>query len=170
MSDTVTPTPEANTPEAPKPTPPAAKPSTNDELPEWARQQISSANADAAKYRVQLREADTARQSLQEQVASLTADKTQAVSASASIQTDFDKLVTAIQANVPNEHVFAFAKTLQGNTAEELTAHAESLKSMFSLSQAASPAYDRSQGHSGDPLARDVGDAFGAFMNSQLSK
>ncbi|MDB2192100.1 hypothetical protein [Mycobacteroides abscessus] len=170
MSETVTPPPEATTPEAPKPTPPVQKTSKEDDLPDWARQQISSANADAAKYRVQFREADTARQTLQEQVASLTAEKTQAVNASASIQTDFDKLVTAIQANVPNEHVFAFAKTLQGNTAEELTAHAEALKSMFSLSQAASPAYDRSQGQSGDQLATDVGSAFGAFMNSQLTK
>lgn len=170
MSETVTPTPEATNPEAPKPTPPAAKPSNTDELPEWARQQISSANAEAASNRVQLREANNALKAAQEQVASLTSAQTQAVTASASIQTDFDKLVTAIQADVPNEHVFAFAKTLQGNSAEELAAHADSLKSMFSLSQAASPAYDRSQGQSGDPLSTDVGHAFGAFMNSQLAK
>ncbi|WP_457171509.1 hypothetical protein [Mycobacteroides abscessus] len=169
MSETVTESPEATAPEAPKPTPPAAKASKEDDLPDWARQQISSANQEAANYRVQLREANNALQSAQEQVASLTAEKTQAVNASASIQTDFDKLVTAIKAEVPNDKIFAFAKTLQGTTEDELTAHAAELKSIFGSSLGASPAYDPSQGR-GAATSASPADAFAALLNSQLTR
>lgn len=172
MSETVTPSPEAPTPEAPKPTPPVQKPSKEDELPDWARQQITSANQEAANTRVQLREAKTALSAAQEQVASLTAEKTQAVSASASIQTDFDKLVTAVKALAPedNKKYFSFAKTLQGVSEDDLTKHAAELTSLFAIQTSASPAYDRSQGQSGDQLAQDVGAQFGAFMTNQLTK
>lgn len=165
MSETVS---TATTTEAQTTPPPTTNTSTTDELPDWARQQISSANADAAKYRVQFREADAARQSLQEQVASLTAEKTQVVSDGASIQADFDKLVTAIQAEIPHKHIFAFANTLQGSTAEELTAHADDLKSMFGLREETSAAFDRSQGHGSTSTASDPATQFASFINDSL--
>ncbi|SLG48311.1 hypothetical protein [Mycobacteroides abscessus] len=171
MSETVTESPEATAPEAPKPTPPAAKTSKEDDLPDWARQQISSANQEAANYRVQLREANNALQSAQEQVASLTAEKTQAVNASASIQTDFDKLVTAVKALAPEDEkkFFAFAKTLQGGSEDELTAHAVELKSIFGSALGSSPAYDPSQGR-GAATSASPADAFAALLNSQLTR
>lgn len=143
MSDTETTT---ETTESPTPTPPAPKPGPkSNELPEWAREQISSANAEAANFRVQLREEQKIRKSLEEQVASLTAEKASAAKGKDEIQSDFDRLVTAIQAEVPHDHIFAFAKTLQGSNAEELSAHAAELKSMFGISTGPQPAVDRSQ-------------------------
>jgi hypothetical protein len=162
MSDSVEPT----TPEAPA----AAEPKTQGELPDWARKQISDANQEAANYRVQLREAQTARQSLEEQVSALAVEKSSAVTASSSIQVDFDKLVTAIQAEVPLDKVFSFAKTLQGSTAEDLASHAAELKEMFGLPTAPERAVDRSQGLGAGEIDATPASAFSSFLNSQLSR
>lgn len=168
MSETAT-TPATEQP-TPAATPAQVPPAKSDDLPEWARQQISKANGEAAQYRVQLREAETARASLEEQLATLTTEKTQAVDSHTTVQTDFDKLVTAIQAEVPIEHVFSFAKTLQGSTAEELTAHAVELKNMFGNPGGTSPAVDRSQGLGGDKVNTDPASVLGSLIASQLTR
>lgn len=143
--------------------------SSNHDLPDWARSQISKANQEAANYRVQLRESEKARQSLEEQVVSLSTDKESTSSVLSAVQGDFDRLVTAIQAEVPHSHVFAFAKTLQGSNTDELAAHANELKEMFNLSRTASPAVDRSQGH-GATASATPADEFAALLKSNLSR
>lgn len=164
MSDTDATTPEA--PEAPKPAAPQATEPV--ELPEWARKQISDANSEAAKYRVQLNAAKTQRQELEDQVIALTSEKSDATSSHASVQSDFDKLVTAIKAEVPHEHIFSFAKTLQGGTEDELSAHAVELKSMFATPT--SRAVDRSQGQGSGQSPIKPADEFEKFFQAQLSR
>src|SRR5882757_3939964 len=142
MSDTTdAPVSEAPKPAAPVYAAPAAEPA---ELPEWARKQISDANSEAANFRVQLKAEKQAAKDLRDQMAELTAQHAAEASSQASIQSDFDKLVTAIKAEVPHEHIFSFAKTLQGGSEDELSAHADELKTMFSTPP--SRAVDRSQG------------------------
>lgn len=163
MSDNETTT---ETTDTTTPTPPAPKPGPkSNELPDWAREQISSANAEAANFRVQLREEQKARKTLEDQVAALTAEKAGQVE----IQSDFDRLVTAIQAEVPHDHIFAFAKTLKGSNAEELSAHAAELKSMFGISTGPQPAVDRSQGH-GNPSNSDPAAEFAKLLQSNLTR
>lgn len=160
MSDSVEPT----TAEAP----PATK--TNSDLPDWARQQISAANQEAANYRVQLRTEQQARQALEEQVSTLAAEKAAASTTATSVQGDFDKLVTAIQAEVPIDKVFSFAKTLKGDSESELQSHAAELKAMFGLSNAPSPAVDRSQGLGGGSVNSDPASQFASFVQSNLTR
>lgn len=160
----VTPDNPTQAPPAPKPAPPKSN-----ELPDWAREQISSANAEAANYRVQLREEQKTRKALEEQVATLTTEKASAVTGQSEVQLDFDKLVTAIKAEVPHDHIFAFAKTLQGSNEDELSAHAAELKSMFGLSNSPQRAVDPSQGH-GNPSNSDPAAAFAKMLNTQLKR
>lgn len=167
MSDNDDTTEVQSTTEVPKPA--APKPAADAELPDWARQQISSANQEAANFRVQLKEERAAKKSLADQVSSLTAEKSAVSSSLSAVQSDFDRLATAIKAEVPNDHVFAFAKTLQGSTEDELSAHAAELKSMFGIKPGSSPAVDRSQGKGTGPGKSSPGDDFVAFMNSHLN-
>ena len=149
---------------------PAPKSDAN-ELPDWARQQISSANAEAASRRVELKAANDARTQLEEQVATLTAEKTEAVNSHTSLQSDFDKLATAVKALVPApEKLFTFAVTLQGDNEEALSAHANSLIKTFGINSGPSPAVDRSQGQGSGAPANDLGSQFEALMNSQLHR
>jgi chromosome segregation ATPase len=167
MSDPViTDSPAAPAP-TPAPTPPPVK--VSDELPEWARKQISDANQEAANYRVQLKTAKDLLASVQEQVSSLTTEKTQVDSSLNSVQADFDKLATAVQVLLPdNPKVFTFAKTLQGSTEAELTAHAAELKTMFNV--ASSAAVDRSQGQGAGSVESSPGDVFAALLKSNLTR
>lgn len=164
MSDNLDAAPEA--PEAPKPQAPQAAPQP--ELPDWAREQISSANQEAAKFRVQLREAKDARKSLEDQIVTLTNEKAEVASSGSSIQFDFDRLVTAIKAEVPHEHIFSFAKTLQGSSEDELSAHAAELKQMFGTPS--NRAVDRSQGQGGAPAPLSAAEEFAQIVQSQLSR
>lgn len=164
MSDTETPNETPQAPPAPKPAPPKSN-----ELPDWAREQISSANAEAANFRVQLREEQKTRKSLEEQVAALTTEKASAASSQSEVQLDFDKLVTAIKAEVPHDHIFSFAKTLQGSNEEELSAHAAELKSMFGLSNSPQAAVDRSQGH-GNPSNSTPAAEFAKLLQANLTR
>lgn len=153
--------------EAPKPAAPApaVEPA---ELPEWARKQISDANSEAANFRVQLKAEKQAAKELRDQMAELTALQSTVASSQASVQSDFDKLVTAIRAEVPHEHIFSFAKTLQGGSEDELAAHAAELKSMFAIP--ASRAVDRSQGQGSGPSPVSPADEFVNLLKSQLSR
>jgi hypothetical protein len=168
MSDPASTTSAEATSEQPKPQDSQSK--KTDELPDWARQQISSANQEAAQFRVQLREAQQARQTLEEQVSTLKTEKSQAVSSYTSTQTDFDKLVTAVKTLVPDKPVFAFAKTLQGGSEDELAAHATELQSMFGLTSGPSAAVDKSQGLGNGSPKHDPASEFASFLNSKLSR
>lgn len=168
MSDNVE-TPDS-TPEAapaPKPAAPAPK---SDDLPDWARDQITKANQEAATNRVKLRQVEQERDSLAEKLTTLSSEKTDVSTKYSSIQGDFDKLATAIQTLYPESKIFAFAKTLQGGSEEELTAHAAELKEMFGLSNAPSPATDRSQGRGGEPSNSDPASLLAAFIKPSLTR
>ncbi|OHT67772.1 hypothetical protein [Mycobacteroides chelonae] len=166
MSDPVTPEAPVSTDPAGQ-NPPAA-PQSNDGLPEWARKQISDANQEAANYRVQLRNTENERNALSEKVASLTSENAQAATSLSIVQSDFDKLATAVDALVPDKRIFAFAKTLQGSTSDELTAHASDLKEMFG--SPISAAVDRSQGLGNPGAASDPASQFASFVQSQINK
>ena len=142
------------------------------DLPEWARKKITEANQEAAQRRVQLRTVEEDNRTLQEQLATLKSERDDLASVSTSVQTDFDKLATAVKSLLPEKHlqVFTFAKTLQGSTGEELSDHAAELNKMFGISASPSPAVDRSQGHGSGAPASDPASQFAAFLNSRLSK
>lgn len=149
---------------------PAAK-SEPAELPEWARKQISDANQEAAQRRVELKAANEARKALEEQVATLTAAQAQVAQSSSTVQSDFDRLATAVKALVPKpEQLFTFASTLQGDNEEALATHAESLKAMFGLSSGPSAAVDRSQGLGSGAPDNSPEAAFAALLKSQLNR
>lgn len=171
MSDAVETPGNTETPAA-APTPsPAAEPKDTSELPEWARKKLTEANQEAAQRRVQLRTVEEDNRTLQEQLATLKSERDDLASVSTSVQTDFDKLATAVQSLFPDKpEVFTFAKTLQGQSEEELINHAAELKKMFGISASPSPAVDRSQGHGSGAPASDPASQFAAFLNSSLSK
>lgn len=168
MSD-ITDAPVTEAPKPAAPAPAAPKATQPEELPDWARKQISDANSEAAKFRVQLNEAKAARTALEDQMAALRSEHADASSTHASIQSDFDRIVTAIKAEVPHEQVFSFAKLLQGSTEDELQSHAAELKSMFGLSSGPARAVDRSQGQGSGPKAPTPGEAFAELIQAQLS-
>jgi ribosomal protein L12E/L44/L45/RPP1/RPP2 len=163
MSDTT----DAPALEVPKPAAPAP-PAESTDLPEWARKQISDANSEAANFRVQLKEEKRSSKELRDQLVALSAEQSNAASSQASVQSDFDKLVTAIKAEVPHEHIFAFAKTLQGGSEDELSAHAAELKTMFSVPP--SRAVDRSQGQGSGPSQVKPADEFAKILQDQLNR
>ncbi|GAB4588732.1 hypothetical protein [Nocardia sp. IFM 10818] len=136
-------------------------------LPDWAQKKLTDANAEAANYRVQKNNAVAANQQLTEQVTALTTDKAGLQEQLATATANNLKLLTAIDSGVPGEHVRNFASLLQGSTAEELSTHAEALKTMFGMTQASVPATDPSQGLSGG-AANDPAAAFGALLKSHL--
>lgn len=157
---------ETPQPVVPKPQAPQAEPN---ELPAWARKQISDANTEAAEFRVQLKEAKKASKELQDQIAATAASQAAAASSNASIQSDFDRLVTAIKSEVPHEHIFSFAKTLQGSNEEELLSHATELKSMFGISHGPVRAVDRSQGQGGEPKPATPAETFAQMISDQMN-
>lgn len=168
---------EENTPNTPatETTPPAVQetkaPPKSDELPDWARKQISDANQEAAKFRVQAREAQTALAAANDKIVTLSTEKTTAESSHVGIQGDFDKLVAAVKTLFPEEtntQVFTFAKTLQGSTGEELSAHALELSSMFGIATGPQAATDRSQGHGAGTGSAAPADQFASFVKTHL--
>lgn len=155
--------------EAPKPSALAPREPSQD-LPDWAREQISKANEEAATFRVRLRAEEKTRKSLEDSVASLSAEKSEATSDFALVKADLDKLKTAIQAEIPHDSIFTFAKTLQGSTPDELSAHATELKSMFGAN-APVRAVDRSQGRgSGANDPQDPASEFAKFIQDSLQR
>ncbi|WP_078344712.1 hypothetical protein [Mycobacteroides chelonae] len=164
MSDPVTP----EVPVSTEPTPQTPANPQSADLPEWARKQISDANQEAANYRVQLRNTENDRNALAEQVASLNTEKAQVAAALSERQSDFDKLATAVSALVPDKPIFAFAKTLQGTTSDELTAHAGELQKMFGTPISA--AVDRSQGLGNGSPASDPASQFASIIQSHFNK
>src|SRR5690606_6691627 len=161
-------TPEPVAPAAPAPAAPAPK---SEDLPDWAREKLSKANTEAANYRVQLRTVETERDSLAEKLAALEAQAAQAATSASEKQHDFDRLVPAVQALTPDPApLFTFANTLQGDSAEALKTHAESLKTLFGLKNGPVAAVDRSQGLGTEAPSNDPAVAFTALMQTQLGK
>lgn len=174
MSETNIPDATPDAPADPVVTPapkPGALTTDKGALPDWARQQITDANNEAAAFRVQLKEAKESRKALEDKLAAANVEKVSATTLLSTAQLDFERLVTVIKAEVPHQHMFAFAKTLQGNTEEELSTHATELKSMFGAAHAPSPAVDRFQGHGGGGTTKsDPASEFAKFMQAQLSR
>lgn len=91
-----------------------------DELPEWARKEIKKGNDEAAKYRVQLRELSEKYKDAK------TPAEIEAVTkelADTNKRLERDLLVERVGRDLPDE----LRALLQGNTEEELRAHAEKL-------------------------------------------
>lgn len=162
----------SDTPPPAAPAAPAAPaPQSEGELPHWARDRISEANNEAAKYRVKAREAtDAAKQTAaQEFAGQLSALSDQKAATAAELDTTKQallKLRVALAVGIPGESAADFAELLKGSTEEEIKAHAEKVKSLFSTTSTPPPAVDSSQGLGG-PVSTD---AFGSFLLSKLSR
>lgn len=143
-------------------------------LPEWGRRAISDANAEAAKYRLAAKTAadeavaqtkveyDKQIQAISTEKSAIAAERDKAVS-------DISKLTVTIKAQIPGESAFDFAGLLQGSTPEELTAHAEKLKSMLGTGTK-TRAVDPSQGATGDGGAKTAADLFADMVKNKLTK
>ena len=143
----------------------------NDDLPKWARDKLSKANDEAASYRLKAKEArEVAEQAVKTEFeAKLTAlsDEKAAIEAELSnSQLKHLKLTAALSAGIPGESVAEFAELLQGTTAEEITAHAEKVKSLMGVQPAKPTVVDRSQGLGG--AAQTPTDGFRNFILNQL--
>lgn len=104
-------------------------------LPDWARAKLTKANKEAAGYRTKLRDAESAN------------------------ELQLERWRVALRAGVQPEHVEEFAKILQGNSPEELAAHAESIKTTVSQAFNTKPrATDPSQGSNGVKSTSDPKD------------
>lgn len=133
----------------------------NSDAPEWARNAISKANNEAADFRVKLRTKTEEHTAALAQLEALTGDKSAAEARAEAAEKELLRYQTAVEANVPGEQVTQFAGLLQGNTADELKAHATQLLAMFGPQGKRVPATDKSQGQGGDSMpALSEGAAF----------
>ncbi len=115
-------TPPAGTTPAEGSTPEGKKPDPMTELPDWARTELTKVRGEAANYRTKLREAESKlseAKTAEEYEAAVNELKT------ANAELERQVLVTdaARKHKLPDE----LAALLQGNTAEDLEAHAEKL-------------------------------------------
>lgn len=136
-------------------------------LPVWAQKKLSDANTEAARFRVAKNDALAANKALTDQITALTNEKATLQEQLSTSGADVLKFKAAISAGVPGDHLEQFSALLQGSTPDELTAHAEALKSMFGMTPASVPAQDPSQGLSGG-VADDPAAAFSALLNSHI--
>ncbi|TCO56791.1 hypothetical protein [Actinocrispum wychmicini] len=162
MTDTPTPAAPATVVPATVAVPaPVSEPQAVDQLPEWARTALTKANSEAAKYRTERNDAvNTVKTDLtaafETQLAQVTAahEATKADLAKAAV--DMLKVQAALTADVPAASALEFASLLQGNTPEEITAHAAKVKALFggvSAAPARTPAVDLSPSGDNNPLA-----------------
>lgn len=147
--------------------------STNNtaDLPEWARRALTEANTEAATYRVKAKTAaDDARAAataeFNQQIQSVSAEKSAIVAERDSHAANYEKLVVALAAGVPGESAVKFAALLQGKNKDEMTTHAEELKSMFGTPTRVMPV-DPSHGAQGG--FETEADPFAALIQSHLS-
>jgi hypothetical protein len=142
------------------------------DLPDWARKALSEANSEAAKYRNKAKTAaDEAKAEVtaqfDEQFKTLSDEKS-AISAERDNATkDYNRLVAALHAGVPGETAVEFAAVLQGETLDEMKAHAEKLKGMFGGTKV--KAVDPSHGFNGN-ASQTPEDAFAAIFKANLSQ
>lgn len=150
-----------------------AKPAENStELPDWARKEVSTANAEAAKYRVKAQNIEAEiraelENKFQEDLRVVSDEKSAALTERDKYAANYEKLVVALDVKVPGESAVEFSKLLQGSSAEEFKAHAETLKGMFGTGTKPR-AVDPSQGLSGGN-ATDPANALQQLFNKNLS-
>lgn len=142
------------------------------ELPDWARKEVSTANAEAAKYRVKAQtiEAEVRKeleQKFQTDLKLVSDEKSAALTERDKYAADYNKLVVALDVQVPGESAVEFSKLLQGSTADEFKQHAETLKGMFGTGSKPR-AVDPSQGLGGGN-ADNPADALQQLFNKNLS-
>ena len=130
------------------------------DAPEWARNAITKANNEAAKYRTDLRAKTEEHTAVLAQVDTLSAEKAEALERASNAEKELLKYKTTVAANVPGEQAGQFAGLLQGNTAEELKAHADQLLAMFGPPNKRVPATDPSQGQGNGEPTLSEGAAF----------
>lgn len=146
----------------------ADTPTQSGDLPEWAKAKVSSANNEAAKYRVELRSKTDELTAALNKVAELSAEIERLQSELTSEKSAGIRTKVAIEAGVPGERTADFAKLLQGDTEDELKAHASSLLEMFTLGgKPNKPATDPTQGK-GDVSPSRAQTEGGAYMLSRL--
>ncbi len=145
-------------------------------LPQWARDAITTANDQAARNRIKAREAaETARAEVtaefEGRMSALTADKDDIALELGDARLDLSRLRIALDAGIPGESATEFAALLRGSNEDELREHADKVKAMFGvISPQPDRPVDHSQGLGRDDVAVSPGDAFGAFIRSQLSR
>lgn len=143
------------------------------ELPDWAREAINKANAEAAKYRTEKNSAVEAAKaevtdSFNSKIKELEAQIEEKDSEVSQANMSVERVKAAIKVGISTDKLESFAELLHGSTQEELVAHAEQLKGLFTVDRGSSKATDRSQGSSsessplnGDPILRAVENIIG---------
>lgn len=124
------------------------------ELPEWAREAINKANSEAAKYRTEKNSAVEAAKaevtdSFTSKIKELEAQIEEKSSEASQANLNVERVKAAIKVGISTDKLESFAELLHGSTQEELVAHAEQLKDLFTVDNASSKATDRSQGSGG---------------------
>lgn len=130
------------------------KQSEKQELPDWAREAINKANSEAAKYRTEKNSAVEAAKaevtdSFTSKIKELEAQIEEKSSEASQANLNVERVKAAIKVGISTDKLESFAELLHGSTQEELVAHAEQLKDLFTVATGASKATDRSQGSGG---------------------
>lgn len=130
------------------------KQSEKQELPDWAREAINKANSEAAKYRTEKNSAVEAAKaevtdSFTSKIKELEAQIEEKSGEVSQANLNVERVKAAIKVGISTDKLESFAELLHGSTQEELVAHAEQLKDLFTVANGASKATDRSQGSGG---------------------
>ena len=131
------------------------KQSEKQELPDWAREAINKANSEAAKYRTEKNSAVEAAKaevtdSFTSKIKELEAQIEEKSSEASQANLNVERVKAAIKVGISTDKLESFAELLHGSTQEELVAHAERLKGLFTVANGSSgKATDRSQGSGG---------------------
>ncbi len=131
------------------------KQSEKQELPDWAREAINKANSEAAKYRTEKNSAVEAAKaevtdSFTSKIKELEAQIEEKSSEASQANLNVERVKAAIKVGISTDKLESFAELLHGSTQEELVAHAEQLKDLFTVAKGSgSKATDRSQGSGG---------------------
>ncbi|CAM4098803.1 hypothetical protein NONI108955_08905 [Nocardia ninae] len=141
------------------------------DVPDWVKKELADVRAEAARYRIEKNDAlntalTAAQAAVAEQLNTANAEKQAAADQAAAASIDLLRLRTALAAGVPGERAEQFASLLQGSTAEELQAHAETVKTLLGSPVSAS-ATDPTQGMGGASV-ESAADVFGAILRNNI--
>ncbi|MGY2060516.1 hypothetical protein ACW9HQ_37110 [Nocardia gipuzkoensis] len=141
------------------------------DIPVWVRKELADARSEAARYRIEKNEALTtamtaAQAAVADQLNSANAEKQSFADQAKTATTELLKLHTAITAGVPTDKVVSFASLLQGDTAEELAAHADSVKTLLGTPVSPS-ATDPTQAMGGASVT-DPAAEFGELLRTKI--
>lgn len=142
-----------------------------EEIPQWVREKLEKANNEAAKYRVKAKEAaEQARAELasefEAKLAEVSDAKAAAVAELEKVRLEHMRLKAALAVGIPGESAAEFADLLKGSTEEEITAHAEKVKSLFGLTEKTERAIDPTQGLEGGTGEMSPGQLFASFVRN----